>query len=79
MDENKNQPNSFIQVIFSDVGSVLFSMTTDGVTSLQMLALAEYLHILGEAGLLQEQVNQKQKAQQNRIVIPGTELPNIVR
>ena len=73
MDE---QPKSFIQVIFEDVGSVLMPIPPIiNATPLQVLACAEYLHIIGESGLLQEHNRKMQEEQRvmerKKIIVPG--------
>lgn len=69
--EQKEAPKSFIQVVFSDVGSVLFDMQVDGVVPLQFLALGDYLRMLGEAGIARQEAQRSQVAQRNKIVVPG--------
>lgn len=74
MDQQQEQPKSFIQIVFKDIGSVEFNAMMDGIVPMQLLALAEYLHFLGESGLVQEKVKEAQRAQQNKIVVPGIEV-----
>lgn len=73
--DQQEQPKSFIQVIFKDIGSVEFNIMMDGIVPMQLLAIAEYFHFLGESGLVQEKVREAQQAQKNKIVVPGMELP----
>jgi hypothetical protein len=77
VEQNMEQPKSFIQIIFSDVGSTLFEAQMNGVTPLQILALAEYLHFIGESGLSKQQVEQEQRKARGKIVVPGSDLSNL--
>lgn len=75
-------PKSFVQIVFADVGSVVMVNQQIQATPMQVLALAEYLQFIGKNGLMQEyhkqQEEMQQKAQQNKILTPGMELPNDV-
>ena len=70
MDE-QNKPKSFIQIVFADVGNVFFDMQIDGVVPLQFLAVAEYLRILGEAGIARQETQRAQETQRKKIMVPG--------
>lgn len=67
----EEQPKSFIQIIFTDVGSTLFDAQIGNVTPLQILALAQYLQFMGEAGLARQEMQRDQVKQRNKIVVPG--------
>lgn len=74
------QPKSYIQVIFEDVGSAVFTMNLTGVTSGQLFAVAERLRLQAEIAVMQElekqQAEARTKAAQNSILVPGTRLPD---
>ena len=72
-DDVKDTEKQSIMVIrFAGIGSALFEMQIDNVAPMQLLALAEYLRIRGEATLLQAEVEARQRAQMNQIVTPDT-------
>lgn len=66
-----DQPKSFIQIAFSDIGSVLLDINMSNVVPLQLLAAADYLRHVGEAGLVSQDIERSQSAQRNKIVVPG--------
>jgi hypothetical protein len=72
MVDNKDQqlPQSYIQIIFKEPGSTLFSADAHGVTPMQFLALGEYFRLLGEAGWLREQTQREVEAERGKIVVP---------
>ena len=63
-------PQSYIQIIFKEFGSVLFDGNINGVTPLQFFAVAEYLRLLGEAGIKEEQAKRAAEAERTKIVVP---------
>lgn len=69
--EEQKQPESFIQVIFSEVGSTIFNAQIGSVTPLQVLALAHYLQFIGEAGLAKQEMDRQAAEQRNKIMVPG--------
>ena len=75
MSNEQEKPKSFIQIIFSDVGSVVFSAQEDGVVPLQFLAIAEYFRIMGEVGI----ARQEREAQRNKIAVPGVSNEELLR
>ena len=75
--DQQEAPKSFVQIIFDDIGSTNMIYQVIQATPMQVLALAEYLHFLGENGLIQERVKEAQKAQQNKIIVPGMDVPDL--
>lgn len=75
-DTQPEQPASFIQVIFKEYGSVVFQISVGSqVSPLQMIALGNYLVRLGEheidKAFAQQDMRQAEKAQRERIFVPG--------
>ena len=70
-------PKSYIQFVFKDIGSIEFVANMDGVVPLQLFAISDYLHFMAENGLMQEKVREAQRAQQNKIVVPGMDVPDL--
>ena len=71
MDQQTTQaPQSYIQVVFKEPGSVLFDANVSGMTPLQFLAVAEYFRLLGEAGFLREQAQREVEAERRKIAVP---------
>jgi hypothetical protein len=68
--ENK-EPESYIQIVFKEIGSVEFMPNIHGVSPMQVLAIAEYLKLIGQSMFYQELRQQEAEAQRNKIVVPG--------
>jgi hypothetical protein len=69
--EQKEMPNSYIQILFSDMNSVEFVPNISGVTPLQLFAIAEYLRLMGQKMFLEALEHQEETARRNKIVVPG--------
>lgn len=67
---DQQTPQSYIQIIFKEPGSVLFDAQVSGITPLQFLAVAEYLRLLGEAGFLREQAQRQMEEERHKIAVP---------
>lgn len=67
---NQQAPQSYIQIVFQDIGSTIFNMNVDGVTPLQFLAVAEYFRIYGEMLVMKQQAKEAAEAQRNKIAVP---------
>lgn len=67
---DQQTPQSYIQIIFKEPGSVLFDAQVSGVTPLQFLAVGEYLRLLGEAGFLREQAQRQMEEERHKIAVP---------
>jgi hypothetical protein len=65
--EMSDSPDSFIQVVFKEQGSILFDANVNGVTPLQFLAIGEYFKFMGEDLLRKAQVQKEQQ----KIAVPG--------
>jgi len=72
-------PESFLLVVFESVNSVnIKTMTTEGVSPLQLLAISEYLNVLARKKLV-DQINIQEELQRNQqlsvpkqgLIIPG--------
>ena len=79
MSNEQEKPKSFIQIIFVDVGSVVFSAQVDGVVPLQFLAIAEYFRIMGEVGIARQEQQKAQEMQRNKIAVPGVSNEELLR
>jgi hypothetical protein len=67
---DQQTPQSFIQILFKEPGSVLFDANISGITPLQFLAAAEYFRLLGEAGFIREQAQREVEQERHKIAIP---------
>ena len=67
---DQQTPQSYIQILFKEPGSVLFDANISGITPLQFLAVAEYFRLLGEAGFLREQAQRQAEEERKKIAIP---------
>jgi len=74
-----DKPESFILVVFEGVNSVnIKTMTTDGVSPLQLMAISDYLNVLARNELVM-QINDRLEIQRQQqlavprqgLVIPG--------
>ena len=72
-------PESFLLVVFEGVNSVnIKTMSTEGVSPLQLLAISEYLNVLARKKLV-DQITIQEDLQRNRelavpkqgLIIPG--------
>jgi hypothetical protein len=70
MMDNK-EPESYIQIIFKETNSVEFMPNIHGVSPIQVLAIAEYLKLIGQSMFYNEFRQQEADAQRNKIVVPG--------
>jgi hypothetical protein len=81
MDEQINQPESYIQIVFKEVNSVEFMEGMPprifGVSSLQLFAVAEYLRITAERDYIRKLDEFDARMQQNKIVVPGMDLDHL--
>jgi|MudIll2142460700_1097286.scaffolds.fasta_scaffold284932_2 hypothetical protein len=68
---DQQTPQSYIQIIFKEPGSVLFDAQVNGVTPLQFLALGEYFRLLGETQLAKEQMQREEEMKRKKIAVPG--------
>ena len=72
-------PESFLLIVFEGVNSVnIKTMTTEGVSPLQLLAISEYLNVLARKKLV-DQINLREELQKQQqlsvptqgLIIPG--------
>lgn len=64
-------PESSVTVTFAAPGSVQMTIDFHNVIPLQIAALAWYLEKQAEAGFYTQQVEQQQRAEQQKIAIPN--------
>lgn len=72
---SEQKPKSFIIIEFEDVGSTNFHMQMDGITPLQMLAMASYLELKGKNALIQMENQRAEEEAQKSIARPKLVLP----
>jgi hypothetical protein len=70
MDKQPEEPKSYIFIKFEDIGSVIMNMISNGVTPLQMLAMAHYLEVKGKNSLIQQENERLEKEAANNIARP---------
>ena len=64
-------PESFIQVVFKDANSIEYDLQFGAKTKpIQVMAIAEYLRVFGEAGIMQEQIKKLQDDEMRKIEVP---------
>lgn len=66
---------SYILIRFSDVGSVQFSLDLEGVTPLQMLAIASFLELRGKNELIRLENQRVEEEAQKSIARPKLVMP----
>jgi len=69
MDEKPEQ-KSIVIITFQEPGSVNFGVQMDGVTPMQLIAVAWWLNKQGEAMYIQQQVQQHQQEEMHKIAVP---------
>lgn len=73
MDEQE-KAKSYVIVTFSDIGSVVMSVTMDGVTPLQIIALAQYLEVKGKNELIRTENERMEQEAIKNIARPRPEI-----
>lgn len=68
---DQQEPNSFILIRFTDIGSAMFAMDTNGVTPMQMLMIGDYLSLRGRNELIKLENKRIEEQERNRIEVPG--------
>ena len=78
-DEPKEVPESMVIVRFAGAGSVNMQLDFRNVIPLQIAALAWYLEKQAETGFYQQQIEQQQRAEQQKIAVPtlGVRKPTV--
>jgi hypothetical protein len=80
MTDEPEQPQSFLIVTFSDVGSAMFNIKFGSVTPTQLLALAGYLEFRAKNDIMQTENRQMaerlQEDEMKKIALPSK--PKIV-
>lgn len=67
---NEESTKSFVLVQFSGIGSVILQAQFENVTSLQLLALAEYLEVKGKNQLLLEENERAEREREMSLAVP---------
>lgn len=75
-DENAELKPSRMAIIFREVGSAIFEVKAEGVTPVQMLALAKWLEWEATTNLNMMKAEYLQQAEMNKIAVPE---PQILR
>ena len=64
-------PESFLLVVFEGVNSVnIKTMTTEGVSPLQLLAISEYLNVLARKKLVDQITLREELQKQQQLPVP---------
>lgn len=69
------RPKSFVLVQFAETGSVQFAVEIDGVTPLQMIALAAFLELRGKNELIRLENQRVEEEAQKAIARPKLVMP----
>lgn len=67
---NESENQSRLIVIFESIGSAIFKVQSDGVTPVQMLALAEWLRWEATSNLNMMKAEYLQQAQMRKLAVP---------
>jgi len=71
MDENQEQPKSYILAIFSEVGSAMVDIQFMNVTPGQMLAVASMLEVKGKNAFVQQENRRMEEEQKKSLAVPS--------
>lgn len=75
MDEQtQNKPKSYVVATFSDIGSVVVNVVMEGVTPLQVIALAQYLEVKGKNELIRTENERLEQEAMRNISRPKPEI-----
>ena len=69
--ENEEKKPSFVLVRFAEIGSVILNVQFENVTSLQVLALAEYLNLKGKNQLIIEENERANREAEMSLAVPS--------
>lgn len=61
---------SYVMVQFAEIGSVIFKVNIEGVTPLQLIAIAEYLSLKGKNDLVRQENERVEHEQQMKLLVP---------
>lgn len=71
----KELPKSFILVQFADIGSAnIVNAQFEGVTPLQVLALSEYLQLIGKQKLLVDMTEREAQMAEQKLSVPENKI-----
>ena len=79
MSDQPKMPKSFVQVIFADVGSVIFEAKMDGITPMQLLALAGYFELRAKNELVRMENARIEQEEQQKLSVPKLVVPDEFR
>jgi len=75
MDNQPQIPSSHLVVVFEALNSVnIRHMESDGISPLQLLALASYLELLGKSQLAQQIAEQQELQRQQQLSVPKPQI-----
>ena len=69
-DEKQEVKPSYVLARFAGIGSVLLDVQFENVTSLQVLALSEYLNLKGKNQLMLEENARLEREQEMSLAVP---------
>lgn len=75
MSDQNELPKSYVVVNFADVGSVIMHVDMNGITPLQLLALAAYFELKGKDALIRQENQRAEEDAQKAIARPKLVLP----
>ena len=68
---DEERPKSFVLALFEDIGStVIQQIQIEGLTPLQLIALAAYLELRGKNELIKQENEREEQARQQRLSVP---------
>lgn len=68
--------SSYIQIIFQEPGSVVFQARMDGITPMQLLALAGYFELRAKNELVRLENSRIEQEENQKLAVPKIALPN---
>ena len=74
MEDEKEQPRSFIAIEFTAPGSALFRIVPENVSPLQLLMVGEYLRLTAKNQILIQEQEIRAQQEQMKIQVPTGKL-----
>jgi len=72
MTDENNKPQSRLLIVFDNIGSVNFSIQSEGISPLQLLLLSQYFELMAKNDILRqtEMIRQQEQANKAKIAVP---------
>ena len=70
MEDEKEQPRSFIAIEFTAPGSAMFRVIPENVSPLQLLMIGEYLKLTAQNQIIMQEQESRMQQEQMKIQVP---------